>query len=155
MGQEPMIDNVFYDAILSKVCEEVIKLYKRDSKKYGLCGSVVLDKNNKMSFGIYHPQTGVHAERDAIENYKKKYGKLDDGCIILTTCSPCTDPMRDRKGKSCRDMIDNTNIKYVYAGFRDPSQHTFEPKNYKLVITDNDKLNTLCAMFATSWLDKS
>jgi pyrimidine deaminase RibD-like protein len=144
----------YYDAILTQVCSKVLHLYKKDKNKYGLCGSVVLNTDNKIAFGIYHPNTGVHSERDAIDNYESKYGELTSTCIILTTCSPCTDPMKNRKGESCRDMIDKTPIGYVYAGFRDPTQHTFDKKKYKLVITDNEKLNTLCAMFATSWINK-
>ena len=144
----------FFDNILTEVCERVLEYVKHDSKKYGFCGSVVLNNDNNIAFGIYHLDTGVHSERDAIDNYIRKYGKLTSTCIILTTCSPCTDPMKSRKGESCSDMIDKSPIAYVYAGFRDPSQHTFDKKRYELVITDNEKLNTLCAMFATSWLGK-
>jgi len=149
------IDRIFLDEILTQICAKVINLYKKDNVKYGLCGSVVLDEYDRMVFGIYHPKTGVHAERDAIDNYLKKYKMLPGKkSVIITTCSPCTDPMPNRKGSSCQDMINKTDFKLVYAGFRDPTQHTFTGHQYKLIITDNDKLNTLCAMFATSWINK-
>jgi hypothetical protein len=61
--------------------------------------------------------------------------------------------MPDRVGESCQDLISGTNVHKVYAGYRDPSQHTqYSNKTYHLQITRNKKIQALCQAFADTWL---
>ena len=143
------------DEILVRLCELVIDGQRKDPDAYMMCAASVLDSNNNCVAALnYWTKSGdVHAERAAIDAYHKRFGKIPNGSIIITTCSPCTQPMQDRIGSDCQDMISHTNIHKVYAGFRDPSQQTHnQNKTYHLEITANPKIQALCKLFADSWL---
>jgi pyrimidine deaminase RibD-like protein len=143
------------DRILSKLCEMVISGQKRNNQHFGMVAACVLDNDNNIVFGINLPAGGdkrVHAEKVAMEEYQKKYGDILEGSIILTTCSPCSESMDEREGESCTDYINNSNVKKVYCGFRDPTQHE-EHRNFNLMETQNKSIRDLCKKFASTFLD--
>ena len=143
------------DEILVRLCELVIDGQRQDPDAYMMCASAVLDPDNNCVAALnYWTDSGdVHAERAAIDAYHKRFGNIPDGSIIVTTCSPCTEPMPDRVGSSCRDLISSTPVHKVYAGYRDPSQQTEAgDKTYHLQITKNKKIQQLCQAFAATWL---
>jgi pyrimidine deaminase RibD-like protein len=145
------------DRILVRLCELAIQSHGADPDNHGAVASAVLDPdNNCVASGSYRlGGKWVHAERAAIEAYNRQFGDIPEGSIILTTCSPCTDAMQDRVGDSCESMISASPVHKVYAGYRDPSQHTWATdKTYHLEITRNKKIQELCKMFASTWLDK-
>lgn len=120
-----------------------------------MVASAVLDPDNNCVAALNYRRgnKSVHGERAAIEAYEKRFGAIPEGSIILTTCSPCTDPMPDRVGDSCRDLINSTPVHKVYAGYADPSQQTGPgDKTYHLQITRNKKIQELCKSFADTWL---
>jgi len=134
------------DAILVGLCAMTVNELKRDPTQVARVAAAVLDNKNRLVTGIAYEKNGqcVHGERDAINNYKKMYGPIPAGSIIITNCSPCTDPMPDRVGSSCQDLISVTDVHKVYAGYRDPSQHTqVSNKTYHLEITRNPKIQEL------------
>ena len=143
------------DAILVRLCELVIDGQRKDPDQYGMVAAAVLDPDNRCVAALNY-QTGsgdVHGERAAIAAYHARFGEIPEGSIILTTCSPCTEPMSDRVGSSCRDLISSTPVHKVYAGYRDPSQQTDSgDKTYHLEITRNKKIQALCQAFADTWL---
>jgi len=144
------------DAILVRLCELVIAGQKKDPTKYGMVAAAVLDTDNNCVAALNYRQgdKDVHGERAAIEAYNKRFGEIPEGSIILTTCSPCTEPMPERVGESCKDLISNSPVHKVYAGYRDPSQQTEAgDKTYHLQITRNKKIQALCQAFADTWLD--
>jgi hypothetical protein len=61
--------------------------------------------------------------------------------------------MDEREGVNCSDLIDETGVHKVYAGYQDPTQ---EPgrKQYHLEITRNPKIRELCKKFAETFLDQ-
>jgi len=143
------------DRILVGLCQLVIDRYSRDPSQYGAVASAVLDPEDRLIVAGSHKVSGkwVHAERAAIDDYRRQHGAIPPGSIIITTCSPCTDAMEDRVGVSCEDLISSTQVHKVYAGFRDPSQHTHDyAKTYHLQITKNKKIQALCGRFADTWL---
>jgi pyrimidine deaminase RibD-like protein len=145
------------DGILVELCEMVIRGQQQDPDQYGMVAAAVLDPNQRLVMALNHAQgdKDVHAERAAIDKYKKQYGDLPEGSIIITTCSPCTEPMSERVGASCRDLISSTPVHKVYAGYRDPSQQTGPgDKTYHLQITRNKKIRELCRQFADTWLKR-
>ena len=145
------------DNILVRLCELVIDGQKRDPKEYGMVAAAVLDPDNNCVAALnYQTDVGdVHGERAAIDAYHERFGEIPEGSIILTTCSPCTEPMPDRYGDSCKDLISSTPVHKVYAGYRDPSQQTHGgDKTYHLEITRNSKIQELCAAFAATWVNK-
>lgn len=144
------------DSILVRLCELVIDGQKQDPEKYGMVASAVLDPDNNCVAALNYKlgDKSVHGERAAIEAYNQRFGDIPEGSIILTTCSPCTEPMPERVGDSCRDLISSTPVHKVYAGYRDPSQQTTAGnKTYHLQITRNKKIQQLCQAFADTWLD--
>lgn len=145
------------DAILARLCELVIDGQKKDPDYYGMVAAAVLDPDNRCVAALNHQSDSgdVHGERAAIEAYHERFGRIPAGSIILTTCSPCTEPMPDRSGSSCQDLISSTTVHKVYAGYRDPSQQTSGgDKTYHLEITRNKKIQELCQAFAATWLNR-
>ena len=143
------------DSILVRLCELVIAGQQRDPAEYGMVAAAVLDPDNNCvaALNYRNNQGDVHGERAAIDAYHKRFGEIPEGSIILTTCSPCTEPMPDRVGASCKDLISSTLVHKVYAGYRDPSQQTTAGnKTYHLEITHNKKIQELCKRFADTWL---
>ena len=143
------------DSILVRLCEMVIQGQQQDSNEYGLVAAAVLDPDNNCvaALNYRNGQGDVHGERAAIDAYHDRFGEIPAGSIILTTCSPCTEPMPDRVGASCQDLINSTPVHKVYAGYRDPSQQTEAgDKTYHLEITRNKKIQALCQAFADTWL---
>jgi pyrimidine deaminase RibD-like protein len=143
------------DRILVQLCELVVRGQQQDPDYYGVVASAVLDPNNRLVMALNHTQGNkdVHGERAAVRKYQSRYGTIPEGSIIITTCSPCTEPMPERVGSSCRDLINSTAVHRVYAGYRDPSQQTGpSDKTYHLQITKNPKIQQLCKQFADTWL---
>jgi pyrimidine deaminase RibD-like protein len=143
------------DSILVRLCEMVIEGQKQDPDGYGMVAAAVLDPDNRCIAALNYqtPDGDVHGERAAIDAYRRRFGEIPEGSIILTTCSPCTEPMPERYGDSCRDLISSTTVHKVYAGYRDPSQQTGPgDKTYHLQITRNPKIQELCRAFADTWL---
>ena len=143
------------DSILVELCEMVIRGQQTDPDLYGMVAAAVLDPDNRLVMALNHAQgrKDVHGERAAIDKYRKQYGEIPEGSIIVTTCSPCTEPMPERMGASCRDLISSTPVHKVYAGYRDPSQQTGPgDKTYHLQITRNKRIQELCRQFANTWL---
>lgn len=146
------------DRILADLCQLVIAGQKSDSHHWGMVAAAVLDPSNQICSGVnyYDIRTGnrVHAERAALDQYLEKYGvKPPRGSIIVTTCSPCSvDSMDGRYGQSCTDLINESGVQKVYAGFEDPTQP--EPqKRFRIEITDNAKIQKLCEKFARTFLE--
>jgi pyrimidine deaminase RibD-like protein len=143
------------DSILVELCEMVIRGQQTDPDRYGMVAAAVLDPDNHLVMALNHAQgrKDVHGERAAIDKYRQQYGEIPEGSIIVTTCSPCTEPMPERVGASCRDLISSTPVHKVYAGYRDPSQQTGPgDKTYHLQITRNKRIQELCRQFANTWL---
>jgi pyrimidine deaminase RibD-like protein len=145
------------DNLLVRLCELVIAGHKKNTDSYGMVAAAVLDPDNRCVAALAYRKGHqyVHGERAAIDAYRRRFGEIPEGSIILTTCSPCTDAMPDRVGDSCESMISASPVHKVYAGYRDPSQQTWGgDKTYHLEITRNKKIQALCKMFASTWLDK-
>jgi pyrimidine deaminase RibD-like protein len=143
------------DQILVNLCDMVVQGQRDNPDYYGVVASAVLDPKNRLVQALNHRQgdKDVHGERAAIDLYEKKYGPIPSGSTVITTCSPCTEPMPERVGESCQDLISSTPVHKVYAGYRDPSQQTQAGgKTYHLQITRNKKIQALCKMFADTWL---
>jgi hypothetical protein len=96
--------------------------------------------------------TRKHAERVAIDKYKKSIGEIPAGSIVVTTCSPCNSPMEERHGESCKDLLNSVGIHKVYAGYQDPTQHDDQDADFRVYVTENDQLWGKCQLFAQTFL---
>lgn len=145
------------DQILIGLCDMVVQGQRDNPDYYGVVASAVMDPSDRLVRALNYRQGNkdVHGERAAIDKYVSQYGDIPRGSIIITTCSPCTEPMPERVGSSCRDLISSTPVHKVYAGYRDPSQQTGPgDKTYHLQITRNKKIQELCKKFADTWLNE-
>jgi pyrimidine deaminase RibD-like protein len=142
------------DQILVRLCEMVVEGQYKKKLNLGVVAAAVLDPNNNCVVGINYPTKDgrrVHGERAAIDSYEARFGAIPTGSIIITTCSPCTQPMDERSGINCSDLIDEVGVHKVYAGYKDPTQD-FGNKRYHIEITRNPKIQALCKAFADTFL---
>jgi len=141
------------DAILVRLCEMVIQGQGKKGN-LGMVAAAVLDPDNNCVVGINYPTRDgrrVHGERAAIDSYNARFGDIPAGSIIITTCSPCSHDMSERKGVNCSDLIDDIGVHKVYAGYQDPTQEPGD-KKYHIEITGNPKIHELCERFAETFL---
>lgn len=142
------------DKILSKLCEMVVK--GQDSvKDYGMVAAAVLDPSNQIVARLNRPGKDgkrVHAEHAAMLDYTDKYGPIPEGSIVITTCSPCNEPMDERDGPSCTELINNSTVKKVYCGYTDPTQNS-DTRQFNLMETADKELREQCKQFADTFLD--
>jgi len=147
------------DKILVDLCQLVVAGQCADPHRWGVVAAAVLDPHNQICKAVnyYDVRTGnrVHAERAALDAYLEKYGeKPPRGSVIITTCSPCSvDSMDGRYGQSCTDLINESGVHKVYAGYHDPTQPELD-KKFNLEITDNSQIQKLCERFARTFLNK-
>jgi pyrimidine deaminase RibD-like protein len=147
------------DGYLAKLCDMVRKGHKDRPNYYGMVAAAVLTPSGKFVAKLNYPKNNkrVHAERAAIEEYETKYGTIPEDSIIVTTLSPCNEnddeTAEERFGKSCTDLINSYKFKYVYCGYKDPSQHNDHGK-YQEVVTKNEQLKDLCKQFADTFLEE-
>jgi len=149
-----MADHEKLDKILVRLCEMVVEGQKKTKYDLGMVAAAVLDPDNNCVAGINYPAKDgkrVHAERAAIDNYTARFGTIPEGSTIITTCSPCTQPMAEREGINCSDLVDQVGVHKVYAGYQDPNQEQIR-KKYHIEITRNPKLEKLCKAFADTFL---
>ena len=145
------------DHLLIKLSEMIINGQKKDPDHYGMVAACVVDPDNNVVARLNIPDKSgkrIHAERAAMNAYQKKYGEIPEGCIIVTTLSPCCDPMDDRHGGSCTELINNSPIKKVYCGYQDPSQHNHDERTFTLQETNNPEIRKICEKFAETFLDE-
>ena len=143
------------DSILVRLCEMVVEGQKKNMN-LGVVAAAVLDPDNNCVVGVNYPSKDgrrVHGERAAIDSYHARFGEIPAGSIIITTCSPCTQPMDEREGINCSDLIDEVGVHKVYAGYQDPTQEPGQ-KRYHIEITRNSKIRKLCKQFAATFLDQ-
>jgi pyrimidine deaminase RibD-like protein len=156
-GDYELHDRPKLDRVLAKCCRMVVQGQQRDPERYGQVAACVIDPDNRMIYGINLPArdgTRRHAERVAIDKYRKSIGEIPDGSIVVTTCSPCNSPMEERHGESCKDLLNSVGIHKVYAGYQDPTQHDDRDADFRVYVTENDKLWGECQLFAQTFLGK-
>jgi pyrimidine deaminase RibD-like protein len=141
------------DRILVDLCSEIVR-GRRDHTDLGMVAAAVLDPDNNCVSAVNYPAedgSRVHAERAAMDAYRKQFGDIPPGSIIITTLSPCTEDMPDRYGESCTDLINSSGVHKVYAGYADPSQDEVR-KKFHVMTTTNPRIRQLCKAFADTFL---
>jgi pyrimidine deaminase RibD-like protein len=149
-------DRAKLDRVLAKCCRMVVKGQQRDPERFGQVAACVIDPDNRMIYGINLPGpdgTRRHAERVAIDKYRKNIGEIPEGSIVVTTCSPCNSPMTERSGESCKDLLNSVGIHKVYAGYEDPTQHDASDADFRVYVTENDRLWGECQLFAQTFVN--
>ena len=137
------------DSILARCCEMVLDGQESDGEFYGMVGACVVCPDGSLVYGVnYEAEDGrrVHAERAALE----RCADVGPECIIVTTLSPCNNPMDERVGESCEDLIAEYGIKHVYCGYKDPTQDSDTS-----IQTHNSKLQELCKQLADTFLKEN
>lgn len=143
------------DDVLARCCAMIERGQRQDPERYGMVAACVIDPDHNYVYGINLPGpdgTRRHAERVAIDKYRKQHGAVPPGSIVVTTLSPCNAPMDERAGESCKDLLNNIGIHRVYCGYIDPTQHDDEDADFAVVLTQNDELWEACKAFADTFL---
>ena len=154
-------DNGLYelcDYTLVELCAGIIQHQKQDADKYGLVAAAVIDPERRVVKGInYLLPTGkrVHAERAAMANYIRQHGAIPAHSIVVTTLSPCANRMSERHGPSCTELLNDSPITRVYAGYRDPTQRHLAHDDFDVVYTQNSKIESVCKQIADCFLKES
>lgn len=146
------------DKILVELCNMILSAQKKNPDHYGLVAACVVDPMGRRATGINHvidDGRRIHAERDAVRNYEQVVGPLPKGCLMITTLSPCTEPMSDRAGISCSELMDDLNIRRVYCGYIDPTQGHLQHDNFDCAETLNKKIQHVCQEIADCFLEES
>ena len=139
-----------HDHILAKLCQMILDGQMADPEYHGMVAACVLDPDQKSSASTSVNREGkwAHAERMAIEKYVEQHGDIPEGCIVITTLSPCSKPMNDRYGDSCEELLESLGIKEIYCGYQDPTHNT----GYR--ITEHPRIQKICKKFADTFLPR-
>lgn len=140
------------DAVLVMLCEMIFEGRELDPDTFGRVGACVIDPRGTRIVGIStDPDQSVdkmiHAETVAISRYRNMFGDIPRGSIIVTTLSPCNTHMHDRYGVDCQEVIKRAGIKYIYSGYKDPTQDKETSDQ-----TDNKDIIKLCKKIADTFL---
>jgi pyrimidine deaminase RibD-like protein/GNAT superfamily N-acetyltransferase len=143
------------DRVLIRLCE---MLQDAPHPKFGMVAAAVIDPDNRIVAALNRrlSQTkNLHAEPAAMQAYEKRYGAIPDGSIIVTTLSPCAEPMAERQGQACVERINQSNVHKVYCGYMDHTQHEglTELREFTLEETSNPDIRRLCKKYADTFLD--
>lgn len=145
------------DRILVNLGRMIVAGQRVNPHRWGMVAAAVLDPKNRTVARVnyYDVRTDdrVHAERAALDAYYEKFGiKPPRGSIIVTTCSPCSEEgMQGRYGQSCCDLIRESGVQKVYAGFEDPTQDLADP-GFTIKITEDPRIQKMCERFARTFL---
>jgi pyrimidine deaminase RibD-like protein len=118
----------------------------------------VIDPRGRKAAAVnYFGKSGkrVHAERAAVEKYEHEHGELPEGSVIVTTLSPCSEPMPERAGISCSELLNDLNISRAYCGYMDPTQDALRHENFDAVATQNEHIQHVCKEIADCFLKES
>jgi putative chitinase len=143
------------DRVLAKCCRMIERGQQTDPERYGQVAACVIDPDHNYVYGINLPGangTRRHAERVAIDKYRKTHGDIPAGSIVVTTLSPCNAPMDERSGESCKDLLNSAGIHKVYCGYIDPTQHDDDDADFTIGVTQNDEIWESCKAFADTFL---
>jgi pyrimidine deaminase RibD-like protein len=89
-----------------------------------------------------------HAERNAYDSFKLKFGEPGKNASFISTLSPCIGDLKHRKEESCANLISNLGIKKIHFGVLD-THHTISVDAYKQFgfqpsLTKDDNLHAIC-----------
>jgi pyrimidine deaminase RibD-like protein len=67
---------------------------------------------------------------------------------MVTTLSPCFNPMKDRYKNSCTDLIESTPIKTVFTALIDISEtkkneYFYDTCGYNIIVSDNKHISDI------------
>ena len=143
------------DRVLIRLCE---LLAAAEHPKFGMVAAAVIDPDNRIVAALNRrlsQDKNLHAEPAAMQAYEKRYGAIPDGSIIVTTLSPCAEPMAERQGQACVERINQSNVHKVYCGYMDHTQHEglTELREFTLEETANPDIRRLCKKYADTFLE--
>jgi len=145
------------DKYLKELCD-LVEQGQRSGKDFGMVAAGLLTLKHPYMSRLNRPgQDGrQHAEHAVLEDFRKKYGEIPEGSVLITTLSPCNKHMDEREGPACADLVNEAGIKKVYCGFLDPTQEkgSDDHRHYNLIETQDADLRKRCEEFAETFLDK-
>jgi pyrimidine deaminase RibD-like protein len=115
------------DKILIDLVNFVEARLSINDKIYGRVGAAIIDPSGHVVCATaFQHRDGrwVHAERAALQEYRRMYGRIPIGSVMVSTLSPCTDdmPFEWRRGESCTSMCLRNKISRAHYGYLDHTQ---------------------------------
>lgn len=93
------------------------------------------------------PERLVHAERNAISIFEKKYGALSSESIVIVTLSPCVVFSKSRVGESCSSLLLQKGVKTIHFGLLHSKQgpiNNYEGLGFTASETTNEETKKVC-----------
>ena len=117
-----------------------------------------------VAFGIFHPMhppvvatsqwmgggKWIHAERNALSRYQRRYGDPGLDAVIVVTLSPCLRLVSEsRAGTSCGKLLVDHQLLRVHAGVLDEYQvvngaDDYEQLGINITFAEDEKLRATC-----------
>lgn len=115
----------------------------------GIVAAALIDGEKQIFATSYRSgDNWYHAERNAFDSFKQKFGQPSSNSIIISTLSPCIHSLKYRKEPSCCDLISELGIKSIHFGVLDThhasSLDTYRQLGFNATLTQDSKLNRLC-----------
>ena len=134
----------------------LINLKDSKNKRKGVVAAALIDAD-KFEYSTSEKIKGmiyIHAERNALNHYLKKYGVPSKNSVMIISLSPCIKDSVSRDGKSCSSLLlgedkdfFNSRIKRVHVGLIDPSQENeefYKSLGFDLSVTSDKNLQNMC-----------
>lgn len=128
-----------YDSVL----RDLLRLVRAEQD--GVVGAAIVDGTKEVLAVSSETDEGKfrHAERNAVDAFKREYGEIPPSAVVVTTLSPCKHDDPNRVGVSCTDLLLSCGISRVHTGYIDPWQVPIETyADEGLVVTTTD--DTVC-----------
>ena len=107
--------------------------------KIGHCGTL-----DPLATGLLICCTGEMTKQiSGYQKLPKEYTGIFHLGAVTETYDLESEPMNERYGEDCTDLINDTIVKKVYCGYEDPSQddsETYQHKKFHVEITKNQKI---------------
>ena len=106
------------DAYLSRVITHLRDCWMHPD--VGIVSAAIMDPSHRLVFGVSTRTTSgswIHAERNALINFKLAFGRPSPDSLVLTTLSPCTKVCSlSRSGPPCAQLLADNGLSKVHAG---------------------------------------
>lgn len=122
---------------------------KWSEPKVGFVSCIIKDGKNVVFSTNTFEDNGkiVHAERNGIDLFEQKYGKISKNAIIVVTLSPCIVYSKNRIGSSCSSLLRDKEIKMLHFGYlheKQGSLETYERLGFIPSVTKDLSLSSIC-----------
>lgn len=157
--RKPMYTVKELDLLLFKTLKHLEKNWHNTEPTTGIVACCLKDEDGGEELEVYATSTKVitevgvvnwrHAERNAYDAFKVKYGKdPSEHAVFVTTLSPCSKNLKHRGEGSCSELIESLHVRQVHSGVLD-TMHMLSTEGYSsygffATVTQDPNLAEMC-----------